>query len=136
MDVAHEIERRLYRVPEVLFALLFGSRVHSRARPDSDWDVAVYLDDALDARQRFRLRLRLIGDLENLGSTDLVVLNEAPPLLGHRALQGKLLFARDRVAYVRYFVRTLGESLDLAWWRDLDRRERRRRLEEGRFGRP
>jgi predicted nucleotidyltransferase len=136
VDIPHEIECRLRRVPEVLFALLFGSRARGRARPDSDWDVAVYLDDALDARQRFRLRLRLIGDLEDLGRADVVVLNDAPPLLGHRALQGKLLFARDRVRHVRYFVRTLGESLDMAWWRDLDRRERRRRLEEGRFGRP
>lgn len=35
-----------------------------------------------------------------------------PPLLGHRALQGHLLFARDRVAYVHYFVKTIAMSED------------------------
>ena len=45
--------------PTVLFATLYGSRADDRARSDSDWDVGVYLDDALDARERSRIRLRL-----------------------------------------------------------------------------
>ena len=33
--------------PLVAFATLFGSRASGRARPDSDWDVAVFLDESL-----------------------------------------------------------------------------------------
>jgi predicted nucleotidyltransferase len=133
---ADELRKRLLRQPEVLFALLFGSRATGRPHPGSDWDVAVYLDEELSPRQRFRHRLQLIGELDDLGEIDLVVLNEAPALLGHRALLGQLLFARDRIAYVRYFVRTLSRSEDERYYRERDHRERLRRLEEGRFGRP
>ena len=36
-------------VPGVLFAYLFGSQATGRAGPLSDVDVAVYLDDSVDA---------------------------------------------------------------------------------------
>jgi hypothetical protein len=67
---------------------------------------------------------------------DLVVLNDAPPLLAHRALAGRDLFTRDRRAYVRFFVRTMGELEDERYFRRVHARERARRIEEGRFGRP
>jgi predicted nucleotidyltransferase len=122
--------------PGVLFATLFGSRAEDRARADSDWDVGVYLDDALDARERERIRLRLVAALEPATAVDVVILNEAPALLARRALDGERLFVRDRCAFVRFFVRTLGAAGDEAYWRDLHARERARRLAEGRFGRP
>ena len=138
--VRGEIETRLRSRREVLFASLFGSRAAGGApRPGSDWDLAVYLEEGLSARDRFGVRRRLIAELEDvdgLAGLDLVVLNDAPALLGHRALQGELLFAHDRQAYVRYFVRTLAASGDEAYYRDLHREARRRRLEEGTFGRP
>lgn len=131
------IETRLRARPEVLFALLFGSRAAGRpARPDSDWDVGVFLDPELGARERFDLRLRLAAELEEAGPVDVAVLNDASALLGHRALQGELLFARDRVAYVRYFVKTLSMSFDEQHYREIHRRAREKRLEEGTFGRP
>jgi predicted nucleotidyltransferase len=138
--VLGELETRLRSCREVLFALLFGSRAAGGPpRPGSDWDVAVYLEEGLSARDRFGVRRRLIAkleDIEGLAGLDLVVLNDAPALLGHRALQGEILFARDRQAYVRYFVRTLAASGDEAHYRDLHRKARRRRLGEGTFGRP
>ena len=139
------LTERLRAFPEILFALLFGSRGREGARPraDSDWDVAVFVDEELSERERFDLRLRVVGEVEaavaaagESGEPDVVLLNDAPALLGHRALQGTKLFVRDEVRYVRYFVRTLQRSFDEQYWRELDRRERRRRLEEGRFGRP
>lgn len=131
------IVSRLRARPEVSFALLFGSRAHGRpVRPDSDWDIAVFLDPKLDPKERFELRLRLIADLDEVAPVDLAVLNEASPLLGHRAVQGELLFARDRVAYVRYFVRIFAMSEDERHYREVHRRARARRLREGTFGRP
>jgi predicted nucleotidyltransferase len=130
------IRAQLEAEPAVRFALLFGSRAAGTARPDSDWDVAVYLDDALDAGARFRLRTQLAAALEPARRVDLVVLNDAPPLLAHRALLGERLFIRDRVAWVRFFVRTIPLALDDAYWNEIHAAARRRRLAEGRFGRP
>jgi predicted nucleotidyltransferase len=127
---------RLAEVPEVRFALVFGSRVTGGARPDSDWDLAIYLADGLEATARAALRDRLVAAIEPRDRVDLVILNDAPPLLAHRALCGEKLFSRDEVAFVRFAVRTLAAAGDEAYWRDLHARERRMRLEQGRFGRP
>ncbi len=136
MPTLELLTERLKKQDEILFALLFGSRADGTARPDSDWDVAVYLDEDLDARQRFAIRRRLSVDLEEFGRVDVVVLNDAPPFLGHQALKGQRLFVRDRSAWVQYFVRTIGQSLDLQYWRDFHREAQLQRLKEGRFGRP
>jgi predicted nucleotidyltransferase len=122
--------------PAVVFALLYGSRARGGARLDSDWDLAVLLSDTCSATERLQIRLDLLAALEPLGQVDLVVLNDAPPLLGHRALCGELVFVRDRSTYARYFVRTLAAAGDERHFRELHRRARQRRLEEERFGRP
>lgn len=143
METAERITQGLEARPEIFFALLFGSRSRDRARSDSDWDVAVFLDPELTPQERFRKRLALISEVEEAvaesgeqGEADVVVLNDAPALLAHRALMGKRLFVRDKVRYVRFYVRTLRESLDEQHWRDLQARELRQRLVEGTFGRP
>ncbi len=130
------LKERLARVDEVLFAFLFGSRAEGRPRPDSDWDIGVYVSDALTAEQRFNLRRRLLTELQGMGSVDVVILNDAPPLLAQRVLQGASVLVRDRTAYVRFFVRTAALAGDEQHWRRLHMEARKRRLEEGRFGRP
>jgi predicted nucleotidyltransferase len=133
------LAQRVGADPAVLFAFVFGSRARRAAgtvRADSDWDVGVFLREDLDASGRFDVRLRLLATLAPELDVDLVVLNDAPALLAHRALQGEPLLIRDRSAYVRFFVRTLARAGDERYWRDLHRRERTRRLEEHRFGRP
>jgi len=136
MDATIGLTERLAEHPAIVFAYLFGSRGSGAPRLDSDWDVAVYLQDTLSPRDRFELRRRLTAELENLGKVDVVVLNDAPPLLGHRALMGRRLFVVDPSAPVRYFVKTLARSEDERYWRDLHWQARRERLEEGTFGRP
>ena len=130
------LKERLACLDEVLFAFLFGSRAEGRPRPDSDWDIGVYVSDALTAEQRFNLRRRLLTELQGMGSVDVVILNDAPPLLAQRVLQGASVLVRDRTAYVRFFVRTAALAGDEQHWRRLHMEARKRRLEEGRFGRP
>lgn len=120
--------------PEVVFALIFGSRAQGRARPDSDWDIAVYVDEGIDARGRFDLRRALAASLEPAIAADITVLNDAPALLGHRALSGRLVLDRDHARYVRYFVRTLGLAFDEAPMRRIHAEARRRRLAESSGG--
>ena len=127
---------RLAGFPEVVFALTFGSRTRGTGRPDSDLDLGVFLSSHLTAEERWRVRLRLQAALEGPLRIDVVPLNDAPPLLAHRALQGDVVFVRDRTAYVRFFVSSIARSEDERYYREIHERARRRRLEEGRFGRP
>ncbi len=130
------IARAVEETPGVLFATLFGSRAAGHARADSDWDVAIYLDEGVGAREREALRARLIAALEPTIAVDVVVLNDAPALLARRALDGDPIVVSDRRAWVRFFVRTLAAAGDEAYWRRLHADARERRLAEGRFGRP
>ncbi len=136
MTPRDRILRCLESLDEVLFAYLFGSRAGGRPRPDSDWDLAVYVREGLSARQRWDLRLRVMADLAELGRVDVVVLNDAPPLLAHRAIQGQRLMARDRSALVRFVLRTLALADDQRYWAQIHLAAQLRRLREGRFGRP
>ncbi len=95
--------------PDVLAAYLFGSYATGEARPESDVDVAVLLSGT-DEMERFERRLRLMGEVEEaLGRrpADVVVLNDAPPLLAHQVLRhGRLIFERDQAARVEFEVRS------------------------------
>ena len=95
--------------------------------------MTVYLDQQFASqypRERFNLQRQLVAGLAPAIPVDLVVLNEAPPLLGHRALGGNALLMRNRTAYVRYFVRTVGAALDQAPMMKFHADARRRRLQE------
>lgn len=122
--------------PGIRFAFLFGSRASDRARQDSDWDIAVYLDESMEGPARTRARLNLAAELERFGKVDLVVLNDADPLLSHRALGGRALFIADPSAYRRFFCRTMRMAEDQRYFDGIFTEARAKRLREGTFGRP
>jgi predicted nucleotidyltransferase len=127
-------------VPGVVSALLFGSQARGRARPLSDIDVAVWLQPDTTPRDRYERQLRLISDASQALGTDeveVVVLNDATPLLRHRAMRdGVRLLDRDRRTRVRLEVRATLEYLDTAPLRATLQDGLRRRIAEDRFGRP
>jgi predicted nucleotidyltransferase len=93
----------------VVSAYLFGSAAEGRAHRDSDVDVGVLLrfDVHTTARDRFEVRLRLAAALGAAAKreVDVVILNDAPPLLARRiALEGRRIFCADAArdhAFVR-----------------------------------
>jgi hypothetical protein len=123
----------------VVAAMIFGSQAAGRLGPLSDVDIAVWLDPVLTPERRSRLRSELsLAAVEALGTdeVDVVVLNDAPPLLRHRALKSALrLFERDPRARIRLETTALLDYLDTAQLRKTLDAGRRRRIEEGRFGR-
>lgn len=127
-------------VEGVVAALLFGSRARGHAGPLSDVDLAVWLDPGLSRAERHALRLELIAAAARaLGSDelDLVVLNDATPLLRHRAMRDRQrLLDRDPRDRVRLEARALLEYLDTAPLRATLATGVRHRIQEGRFGRP
>ena len=106
MEHAMADERLLVRLTralaprgEVLEAYLFGSHARGKARPDSDVDVAVYIDETAADEGHWGYRAELTTHLmAALGTddVDVVVLNQAPILLYHRVLRdGVRLLSRD-----------------------------------------
>ena len=84
----------------VASAYLFGSQAEGRAHRDSDVDIGVVLcySEYPAARDRFEGRLRLGTELAAaLGrEADVIVLNDAPPLLARRiVVAGRRVFCAD-----------------------------------------
>jgi predicted nucleotidyltransferase len=138
-DEALERLRRALDRDGVVAALLIGS--HARGTPGtlSDVDVGVWMDPGLSSKERFDLRLELIGAATSAvrsDEVDLVPLNDAPPLMKQRAIRdGTMLIERDAVQRVRLDTAAIVEYLDTAPLRAIQAQARRRRLNEGTFGR-
>jgi len=101
-SIASRLETFFQDEPGVISAYLFGSVAEDRAHRESDVDIGVLLDRSRHSRpaDRFRERVRLgsalIGVLHR-NEIDVVVLNDAPPLLGRRVVtEGRRVFCRDR----------------------------------------
>lgn len=121
------IEAALQRVlaepgaPRVASVYLFGSVAEERAHRESDVDLAVLLSRAAHpgAAERFDAGLRLAGALQaELGRTvDLLVLDDAPPLLGrHVVTHGRRLLCRDDAADFAYVCGVQLRAADLEPW--------------------
>ena len=113
VDGLDSIRRVLEARSDVRLAYLFGSLVRGGARPKSDADIAVLFSgspptESLD---------RLVADLEVASGrgVDLVVLNDAPPLLAHEVVTtGTCLMCRDEDDRVRFVARTVSRYVDTA----------------------
>ena len=101
-DLEVRLTRALEPRPEILDAYLFGSQARGDAGALSDIDVAVFIDQDLAEPGPYGYDAELITDLmTELGTNDIdvVLLNQAPPLLYHRVLRdGRLLVTRDLAA--------------------------------------
>ena len=130
---------RLTQRPEILEAYLFGSYARGEAMAHSDLDVAVYVDRERLPPAPFGYAAGLVTDLmAGLGFNriDVVVLNDAPPLLYHRVLRdGERLLSRDLAATTTREGRALSRYCDyLPHLAKIDR-ELAKRLADGSFGR-
>ena len=97
----------------IAYALVFGSRARGSAHAQSDADVAIGLAPGA------RLSTREVGDLVSRleaaarSTVDLVMLDEAGPGLAYRVFRdGRVVFERDRSAFVERKARAILEYLD------------------------
>ncbi|HEY5619182.1 MAG TPA: nucleotidyltransferase domain-containing protein [Vicinamibacterales bacterium] len=134
-SVTRAVRRCLAKQRDVSAGYLFGSVAGGRARPDSDIDVGVLLDPCARRGDTLSRRLTLMAELgAALGRSDVdvVILDDAPPLLAHRVLsKGRLVFERSRAARVRFQVRTAGRYLDLVPALEMHIRSMKKHLREG-----
>jgi len=106
----------IFKKQKVVLGYLFGSQAKGKIGPLSDIDIAVYFKEAITSDERFDLRLKILGELADLFKTDdidLVVLNDAPPLLAHRILkEGVLIFSDNDKKRLEFEVKAVLKYLD------------------------
>ena len=131
------IVRCVSRRREIQAAYLFGSVVTGRTRKDSDVDVALLLSPKSVRLKDLGYRLKVSRELANAigrAAIDLVILNDASPVLAHQVIsKGKLVFERSRSARVNYQVRAVNLYLDTEPMRALYRRYLKKRIREGKI---
>jgi predicted nucleotidyltransferase len=107
---------KTFKKQKVVLAYLFGSQVKGKTGSLSDIDIAISFDEKVHADERFDLRLETLGQLVDLFKTDevdLVVLNDAPPLLSHRILkEGVLIFSDNEKSRLEFEVKAVLKYLD------------------------
>jgi hypothetical protein len=124
---------------EILEAYLFGSAARGSAQPHSDVDVAVYLAEPRSETSPYGHAAELAATLMSaLGTSrvDVVLLNDAPPLLYHRVLRdGIRIFARDLQATTTREGYALSRYCDYVVQLAKMDAAQKARIEAGRFGR-
>ncbi len=111
----------LETVPELMFAVLVGSRANGRATDESDWDIAVQWSPELDFLERLgrteTLRRCLAQTIEvEQARVDLIDLRDAG--LAMRAVvaeEGKPLMGEEGLAWAKFLCRTWRELEDYYW---------------------
>lgn len=108
--------QKVFKKHKVIFAYLFGSQAKNTAGPLSDIDIAVYLNEKIDRARWFDVRMKLLGEISDIlkiDDIDVVILNDAPPLISHRILsEGRLIFCQDKKIQLSYEVKAVLKYLD------------------------
>ena len=124
------LEAYLSSRPDVVAAILFGSRARGEERKGSDLDIGILL--TREQAQAGVNRSQLVTDLMEVfgrADVDAVILNDAPPLLQHRVVRdGHVLYSRDDGAVAEFTVRAIQRYEDTRPLRKLQAEQLRRRL--------
>ncbi|NLW22572.1 MAG: nucleotidyltransferase domain-containing protein [Tissierellia bacterium] len=118
MDIIEKCKSVLMKYEDIIFAYIFGSYAREKIRKDSDLDIAVYLREEMDIDTYLEIKMQLSEICKR--EVDLILLNEAPPLLKFQIYKNNvLLFSRDKSIETRFKVRTLFEYSDMKRYLDL-----------------
>jgi uncharacterized protein len=122
---------------EIQAVYIFGSVASGRTRPGSDVDIAVLLNPQSSRLGSLDYRLKLAAEMSSAirrSDVDLIVLNDAPPVLAHQVLsKGRLVFQRSPSVRVRFQIHTVNLYLDTEPMRALYRRYLKKRIREGKI---
>jgi predicted nucleotidyltransferase len=136
-DLVARIQAFLDRQQGYVVAYLFGSTAGGTAHHLSDIDVALLLPRDTDRETAMEMRLRVAAGLEVLSgrSVDVIVLNQAPPLLRFQVIQqGQVLVDRDPEIRYLFQARTMSEYYDARRYLDFHFGHLVRRIREEGLG--
>ena len=119
----------LIKYEAIVFAYIFGSFAKNNIRKDSDIDIAIYLKTDIDTYKYLDMKMELSEVLKR--EVDLVILNDASPLLKYEIYKDNiLLFTHDKAMENRYKVKILFEYNDMKRYLDLSYDKTIERLKE------
>ncbi len=102
--------------PTVIAAWAFGSAQAGVLRPGGDVDIGILVEAPLTLAAQLDLLMRLQAAL-HVEDIDLVILNNANPILRFEAISGRLLFCRDAQCRAEFASLTAREYEDeMALW--------------------
>lgn len=123
--------------PEIIAAYLYGSFAEGVATERSDMDIGVLLESSVDLRDSLEYRIELAEELSSrMGrEVEVVVLNEAPPLLQFQAIKCRqILFERDPELRALFEMRVMSRFYDSTRFFDFHARQLRDALKRGELG--
>lgn len=125
---------------EIKFAYLFGSVAKRLPTKLSDIDLAIFVNEKMIKRKKYpfgykaSLFTELVSELHT-NEIDLVLLNEALPLLAHRVIRdGILLDCKDESARINFQVCVIQQYIDTEKIRQVKEKYLKERIYSGKFG--
>ncbi|MBU0653313.1 MAG: nucleotidyltransferase domain-containing protein [Proteobacteria bacterium] len=97
--------------PEITLAFLFGSFAGGTVTAESDVDIAILCRPLPSFDRREEIRAALCAGMKR--EVDLVVLNEASPILRMQVLKKGIILIENARIYEDFFVRATGEYDDV-----------------------
>lgn len=129
MATINKCKNILMKHDKIVFAYIFGSYAKGNIREDSDIDIAIYLKDNIDTYEYLDMKMELSEVFKR--EVDLVILNDATPLLKYEIYKNNiLLFTNDKSMENKYKVKTLFEYNDMKRYLDLSYDKTIERLKE------
>lgn len=126
---------KVFKKNGAVFAYLFGSYAKGRVTKLSDIDFAVYLKNYSDS---FDIQLKImdqLGGILKIEKIDVVILNEAPPLLAHQAAtSGKVILDKDPELRFSFEGKTLQTIEDTSYFRNVFYKHLEERVRDNKMG--
>jgi uncharacterized protein len=132
-NVIDQLKALLSTERAILFAYLFGSQARQNAGRLSDIDIAIYLDENIDAFTYRLLFIEAIMKIIKDERVDVVVLNRAPPLLRHEVIENSIMLKDNKKNRHTFEVETLRDYLDTSYLRGTQAAYTRDNLKTGTY---
>lgn len=130
--------KQFFQNKPVIAVYLYGSAVEGKLKTLSDIDIGVLLTDDVLRQEYLDKRLKYISELTKfLGpkKADVVILNEAPPLLAHQIITtGQAVYIADQFRKTRFEVETLKKYDDARFLRRVYYSYLEKRIKENKIG--
>lgn len=104
---------KIFKQNQVILAYLFGSEAKGTSHKESDIDIGILFGKNVNSKDYLRLEGKLISFFSGIypnKEINIVNFNIASPLLRQTAiLEGKLLYARNKLTRILFQIQTLRE---------------------------
>ncbi len=122
MTLKRALKDLLRRKEYVEVAYLFGSKAIGKDGPLSDIDIAVFMKESLNPKERYERKLHLIGEISSIlkrNDVNLVVINDSPLLLAFNIIKdGVVLECKEESRRVLLETSIMSRYLDRKFYED------------------